>query len=239
MNNLTDYENELINLEDETELITNAAKRVPVCLCLDTSGSMRAENNIDKLNDGIGKFYNAIREDEVALDSAEISIITFGDTVKVERDFKTVSEFEEETNFIADGLTPMSQAILDSLDLLEERKEEYKKYGRDYYQPWIVIMSDGALTDNDLKEKAKSRILEMERNNKINVIPIAIVSDPTTIPSLSEFTQKRKPVNLLNTKFTEFFEWLSRSIGVASRSNGNEALVIENPVEAGWGSFGA
>ena len=231
--------NELMNYEDEAELIKNAAKRVPVCLCLDISGSMQHENNIDKLNEGIGKFYEAIREDEVALDSAEIAIVTFGGVVELARPFTTVNTLEDGTEFWAEGATPMSEAILYSLDLLEERKEEYKKYGRDYYQPWIVIMSDGALTDIELKEEAKRRILDLESKNKINIIPIAIGNHPDTIASLAEFTRKRKPVNLLNTKFTEFFEWLSRSIGVASRSNGNEAIAIENPVEAGWGSFGA
>ena len=66
--------NLLVRLED---LVNNPTARVPVCLCLDTSGSMGGMP-IDELNEGVRLFYEAIREDETALYSAEVSIVTFG-----------------------------------------------------------------------------------------------------------------------------------------------------------------
>lgn len=93
--------NNIVNLND---LENNPTPRVPVCLCLDTSGSMgrivRGETQstgrtiykdgqtwnivtggvsaIDDLNEGINQFFEAIRTDEVAVYSAEICVITFG-----------------------------------------------------------------------------------------------------------------------------------------------------------------
>ena len=58
--------NLLVRLED---LVNNPTARVPVCLCLDTSGSMGGMP-IDELNEGVRLFYEAIREDETALYSA-------------------------------------------------------------------------------------------------------------------------------------------------------------------------
>ena len=66
--------NDLLRIED---LVNNPTARVPVCLCLDVSGSMDGEP-IRELNDGVRMFYDAIREDETALYAAEVCIITFG-----------------------------------------------------------------------------------------------------------------------------------------------------------------
>ena len=55
--------NDLLRMED---LVNNPTARVPVCLCLDVSGSMNGEP-IHELNEGVRMFYNAIQEDETAL----------------------------------------------------------------------------------------------------------------------------------------------------------------------------
>ena len=51
--------NLLVRLED---LVNNPTARIPVCLCLDTSGSM-CGMPIDELNEGVRLFYDAICED--------------------------------------------------------------------------------------------------------------------------------------------------------------------------------
>mgnify|MGYP003592738091 CR=1 FL=1 len=78
--------NLLVRLED---LVNNPTARVPVCLCLDTSGSMDGRP-IDELNEGVRLFYEAIREDETALYSAEVSVVTFGGNVECIADFASL-----------------------------------------------------------------------------------------------------------------------------------------------------
>ena len=56
--------NDLLNFDD---LVDNPTARVPVCLCLDTSGSMYG-TPIQELNDGVRLFYEAISEDETAIE---------------------------------------------------------------------------------------------------------------------------------------------------------------------------
>lgn len=123
--------NLLVRLED---LVNNPTARVPVCLCLDTSGSMDGQP-INELNEGVRLFYEAIKEDETALYSAEISIVTFGgNNAECIADFASLELQPNAPKLLASGMTPMGEAVNMALDLLERRKDEYKDRGVDYYQ---------------------------------------------------------------------------------------------------------
>lgn len=123
------------------DLFDNPTPRVPVALCLDCSGSMRGVP-INELNAGVRMFYQAIDEDEIARFSAEICIVTFG-PAELEADFATLDVRPQPPVLSASGNTPMGEAVKLSLDSLEHRKELYKESGVDYYQPWLVLMTDG------------------------------------------------------------------------------------------------
>lgn len=56
--------------------------------------------------------------------------------------------------------------------MLEHRKEEYKNAGVDYYQPWLVIMTDGEPTDDI--SNVSIRLSELVVAKKISIFPIAI-----------------------------------------------------------------
>ena len=121
----------LIRMDD---LVTNPTPRVPVCLCLDTSGSMAAveagsyvgtgetirqdgklwqiveggKSRIQELQKGIEMFFEAIRTDILAADSAEISIVTFDNEAKCLLDFanierQTVPQLHEGESARSDG----------------------------------------------------------------------------------------------------------------------------------------
>ena len=49
----------------EKDLVENPNARVPICLVLDTSGSMSGQP-IDELNEGVGLFFDNVRSDDVA-----------------------------------------------------------------------------------------------------------------------------------------------------------------------------
>ena len=116
-------DNMLLRMED---LVNNPTPRVPVCLCLDVSGSMSGPP-IDELNQGVKLFYDAIKDDEVALYSAEVSVVTFGGTdASCIVDFASLELQPNPPYLNASGMTPMGEAVNLALDLLEQRKEEYK-----------------------------------------------------------------------------------------------------------------
>ncbi len=42
----------------------------------------------------------------------------------------------------------MGAGVEQALNILEKRKAEYSSKGVDYYQPWMVLMTDGYPTDD-------------------------------------------------------------------------------------------
>ena len=194
------------------DLLDNPTTRVPVCLCLDTSYSM-CGNPINELNEGIRIFLNAINNDEVAKYSAEIAIVTFDSDARVIQDFATVDKINPPT-LTANGLTSMNQGVNLALDILENRKKEYAKAGVDYYQPWLVLMTDGAPTESI--DSAVNRALSLEEKKKLTQFLIGIGN--ADMNALSRFSNKRPPLKLKGLNFQGFFEWLSKSVSITSRS---------------------
>lgn len=226
-------DNLLLRLED---LVNNPTARVPVCLCLDTSGSMDGQP-IEELNEGVHLFYEAIKEDETALYSAEISIVTFGGNAECIKDFSSLEIQPEAPKLSAYGMTPMGEAVNMALDLLEKRKEEYKDKGVDYYQPWLVLMTDGE-PNGDAEElsKAINRTANLVNQKKLTVFPIGIGKD-ADMEVLAKFSPKRSPLKLQGLKFKEFFAWLSKSVSKTSQSTPGETIKLDIEGIKGWGDL--
>lgn len=217
------------------ELVTNPTARVAVCLCLDTSGSMGGER-IEELNKGCSLFFDAIKEDETALYAAEVCIVTFGgDSANCLSDFSSLSITKEPPILTASGMTPMGEGVNLALDKLELRKNEYKSKGVDYYQPWLVIMSDGEPNgDPSELKRAKERTVALVNSKKLTVFAIGIGNEANMMENLSDFSPKRPPLKLQGLKFREFFSWLSASVSRTSQSTPGENVKLDVEGLKGW-----
>lgn len=248
--------NMLLRIED---LVNNPTPRVPICLCLDTSGSMGAvegdyvetgetvyedgrtwnlvtggTSRIDELQKGVEQFYEAIREDETAAYSAEICIVTFDNKATCVLDFANIERQEVIPKLCPVGDTAMGEGVNLALDLLEKRKQEYKDKGVDYYQPWLVLMSDGVPNGDTFElDRAVDRTVELVNQKKLTVFPIGIGSE-ADMGVLSEFSPKRAPLKLQGLKFQEFFAWLSRSVSKTSQSSPDEIVKLDLEGIKGW-----
>jgi uncharacterized protein YegL len=196
------------------ELTDNPTARVPVCLALDTSGSMMG-GEIDELNAAVSTFFRVIREDEMASIAAEIAVVTFGEKATKVLDFAGV-ERQRVPIFSADGYTPMGQAVNMCLDMLEQAKRVYSEMGVDYFQPWLVLMTDGEPTDDITV--AVQRCQKMVTSRKLTVFPIAIGKD-ANLSKLGQFSPRLKPIRIEATELKRFFSWLSKSVNAVSLSN--------------------
>lgn len=257
----TDMDNNmLLRIED---LVNNPTPRVPICLCIDTSGSMGAvegecvptgetvfedgrtwnivtggTSRINELQKGVELFYDAIRNDEVAKYSAEICIVTFNSKAKCAMDFANIDRQTDMPELSAVGDTAMGEGVNLALDLLEKRKQEYKDKGVDYYQPWLVLMTDGVPNGSPLEmSRAVARTVEMVNNRKLTVFPIAIGNEPDIMSSLAKFSPKRQPLKLKGLKFNEFFAWLSRSVSKTSQSTPGETVKLDLTSIGDWGEL--
>ena len=222
-------DNLLIRKQD---LVDNPTARVPVCLVLDASGSMSGDP-IKELNKGVKLFFDSIMEDDIARYSAEVCIVTFGSEAKLLLDFESI-EKQEIPVIRANGTTPMGEAVQMSLELLEQRKSEYSEVGVDYYQPWMVLMTDGKPTDHISKAVEKTN--NLINNRKLTIFPIGI-GEYADMETLARFSPKRTPLRLKGLNFREFFEWLSKSVTKVSHSNPGDIVELDVDEIKGWGEL--
>ena len=202
---------DLAQLKDD--LIENPTARCACALVLDTSGSMSG-TAIDELNTGVAQFIEELRGDDFASYAVELGVFTFGGRVREALPFTPAYQIREHTPLSADGDTPMGAAVELAIDRLARRKIEYKKTGVSYYQPWLVLMSDGGPTD-DWKRSAE-RLRQMAEARKVAVLCVGIGAG-AALEILSQFST-RPAKTLAGLKFREFFQWLSQSMERVSQS---------------------
>lgn len=212
------------------DLVDNPTSRVPVSLCIDTSTSM-AGSPIEELVRGVNLFYDAIDEDDDAHDSAEINIVEFNSSAGLVHDFASIERLQRITSLTANGATAMGAGVNLALDTLDRRKATYSDVGVPYYQPWLVLMTDGGPTDNiDLAVK---RVIDLVEAKKLTVFPIGI-GGGADMNTLARFSPNRPPLRLDGLKFKEFFEWLSKSVARVSRSTPGDTVKLDLEGLAGW-----
>ena len=215
------------------DLVENPAARVPVCLCLDTSGSMSGDP-VEELNGGVRLFFEEVRRDEVARFSAEVCVVVFGNGgYRKMLDFAVVDR-QALPVLGAGGSTPMGEAVNMGLDLLESRKRAYSEAGTDYYQPWLVLMTDGQPNgDHEELKRSIQRVNDLVSRRKLTVFPVGIGAE-ADMDVLGLYSPGRTPLKLQGLKFKDFFAWLSKSVARVSQSVPGERVPLDVEEIKGW-----
>lgn len=229
--------NEDLRIRQE-DLLTNPTHRVAVGLCLDVSDSMSGAP-VEELNAGVNLFFDALLADPVAKASAEVAIVAFAEFAGVKLDFQSVDRVSSvpilRTKSELGLSTNLGGGAALTIDLLEQRKSEYRAAGVDYFQPFFVLMTDGRPT-TDEHFAAASRVVELETARKLAVMPIGI-GPHADMAVLAAFSKKNQPLRLQGLKFNEFFKWLSQSIVRVSQSRPGETVPLAPGIK-GWADVG-
>jgi uncharacterized protein YegL len=202
----------------------NPEPRCPCLLLLDISGSM-AGAPISELNAGVITFKDELAADSLAMKRVEVAVITFG-PAKVESSFHTAANFFP-PHLQASGDTPMGAAIKQGLDMVKQRKEEYRANGIAFYRPWIFLITDGAPTDE--WQSAAAMVREGEASKSFAFFAVGVQNANMDI--LQQLSV-REPLKLQGLKFRELFQWLSNSMKSVSRSTPGTAVPLAPP--SGW-----
>jgi uncharacterized protein YegL len=183
---------------------------------------------IIELNAGLQAFKSDLQADEVAMQRVELSIITFG-PVEVHAEFHTADGFEPPM-LQAGGNTPMGEAIMRGLDMLEARKKDYRQAGVSYFRPWVFLITDGGPTDQ--WQAAAKRVRAGEQSKAFAFFAVGVSgADMQTLAQICN--PSRPPLGLTGLHFRELFRWLSSSLGGVAKSRPGEAVALAAP---GWAS---
>lgn len=212
---------------DVSEFVDNPEPRCPCLLLLDTSGSM-AGAPIDELNAGLQTFAQQLLNDGLAAKRVEVAVMSFG-PVRIQSQFCAAMSFHAPT-LRAEGATPMGEAIIQGLDLVEQRKQVYREQGISYYRPWVFLITDGSPTDD--WRPAAQRISAGEERKAFSFFAVGI--EGAAMDVLGQIAC-RQPLKLRGLDFNGLFTWLSSSMSSVSQSQPGDEVPLVNPAAPlGW-----
>lgn len=219
-----------IPLEDAVEFAENPEPRCPCVLVLDTSASMQGEP-IEALNQGLTTFREQLLKDPMASRRVEVAVVAFDNEIRIEQDFVTPDRFEP-PRLTAQGQTYIGGAIQKALDLIQARKEQYRKNGVAYYRPWVFLITDGEPQGepDSVVQSASQRLKNDEAAKRVAFFAVGV--EGANLERLAELVV-RTPVKLQGLNFTEMFVWLSRSMEAVAQSRTDEQVALPPP---GWAS---
>ncbi len=210
-----------------TDLTPSPTTFLPVVVVVDTSGSMEGAP-IRELAAGIEQFFRDVDADEDAREACEIAIVEVGGEARVVRGFAPARDGAR-VCLDAGGVTPMGEGVTLAVELLERRKRDYSASGLRYFQPWLVILTDGKPTDPTTA--AEARVAELVKARKLTVFPVATGPD-ADLARLEALAGGVKPARLAGLAFRELFRWLSASMSVVSRSRAGTGVAL--PSSFAW-----
>ena len=124
----------------------------------------------------------------------------------------------------------MGAGIVMALDLVAQRKAQYKSGGIVYYRPWVFLITDGGPTDSVVE--AGRRVREGEDSKKFAFYAVGVEdADMNCLKSIA--SPLRVPLRLNGLNFSEMFTWLSSSMSRVSQTELDQQAALA-PV--GWGT---
>ncbi|HYO52614.1 vWA domain-containing protein [Archangium sp.] len=208
----------------------NPEPRCPCVLLLDTSGSMNGRP-IEALNAGLLQYRDELAADSLASKRVEVAVVTFGGQVRTLHEFSTAEAFFP-PSLMAEGNTPMGEAIVRATDLLSERKSLYRQNGILFYRPWIFLITDGGPTD--AWQSAAERVRQGEAAKAFSFFAVGV--EGANLDVLKQLSV-REPLKLDGLRFRDLFQWLSNSQKAVSRSQTTDEVRLANPAApGGWAS---
>ena len=202
------------------------ARRLPVYILLDTSGSMKGEP-IQSVNVGLDAMVNALRQDPFALESVYISIITFDIEAKEFLPLTPLEKININTIKVPDsGPTFMGAGINLLISSLKRNLKINKNDSKGDWSPLLFLMTDGSPSDiQDYDIACK----ELKKFNFANIIACA-AGPKAKEESLRKITDQVFSLDIMDqNSFISLFKWVSSSVSMGSKSMGLDNKTLPPP----------
>lgn len=185
-------------------------RKLPVYLLLDTSGSMTGEP-IESVKNGVQMLVSALRQDPYALETAYLSVITFGSDAKQVVPLTELAMFQM-VDIVASGTTSLGEALSLVSDRIGAEVAKTTLETKGDWKPMIFIMTDGVPTDDWQKG------LNTYKTQKIGVTVACAAGQHADTKILKQITDIVVQLDTADAStINAFFKWVSASISTGSQ----------------------
>lgn len=197
-------------------------RRLPVYLLLDCSGSMFGEP-IEAVKVGLDTIVSTLRQDPYALETANLSVITFDSSARQAVPLTELSAFQA-PGVNASGCTALGEALA----LVSQRADqEVTKTTPDQkgdWKPLVFILTDGEPTDDFNKGLAEFK------KRKWGMVVACAAGAGANTDTLKKITECVVSLDTADRATIQaFFKWVSASVSTGSmkvEESGAEATTL-------------
>lgn len=208
-------------------LIKKIMRRLPVYLLIDTSGSMKGEP-IESVKVGIESMIATLRQDPYALESVNISIITYDREVKVLLPLTPLEDLQlPEITTPDSGPTHTGAALEKLCEQLDSEIILSTPEKKGDWMPLLFIMTDGHPSDI----MVYNQMIPVVKKKKFAGIIACAAGMKAKIEPLKQLTDQVYSLDTMDsTSFKKFFKWVSDLIEVGNKSVGaTDELILPLP----------
>lgn len=206
------------------------ARRLPVYLLIDTSGSMKGEP-IESVKVGIEAMLSALRNDPYALETVNISIITYDRDVNQLTPLTPIDELQmPEITTPDSGPTHMGAALEMLCDKVNLEVNKGTKEQKGDWKPLLFLMTDGKPSDIQVFNNVISKV----KNSNFATIVCCAAGPKAKTEELRLLTDRVYQIDTLDSAtLIKFFEWVSGVVEEGNKSMGatDELVLPPPPVE--------
>jgi uncharacterized protein YegL len=197
------------------------ARRLPVYLALDTSGSMLGEP-IAAVENGMQTLVSTLRQDPYALETAYLSVITFDSSAKQVVPLTELTAFQM-PSISANGLTSLGEALKLLANKIDSEVTKTTAEVKGDWKPLVFIMTDGGPTDDWQKGLAEFR------KRKVGMVVACAAGQGADTNVLKQITECVVQLDTADSATIKaFFKWVSASVSTGSKKvdSGGEVGVL-------------
>lgn len=189
------------------------ARRLPVYLLLDTSGSMSGEP-IEAVQNGLATLRSALNNEPQALETVYLSIITFNDRAQQDTPLTELSQFQI-PQLRAGGCTALGAALKLVAECAEREVAKNTPEAKGDWKPLVFLMTDGEPTD-DISEGLAA--FKQRKWGVVVACAAGMSANESVLKSITENVYRLDTANSETIK--AYFQWISQSVASSSRSAG-------------------
>lgn len=189
-------------------------RRLPVYILADVSGSMQG-TPIESVKSGIRQLHRDLLGDPQAIESAYLSIITFGNTATQMVPLTEVAMFNP-PELMASGTTNFGDGLRMLLESFDRELVRTTADQKGDWRPLVFILSDGAPTDVEWPTYAQ----QLRERRPANIIAVAC-GDQADVNVLKQVTENVILMQEMTPDaFKAFFAFVSASVKQTSQKVG-------------------